>query len=338
MLKKKNPGTVLIVGETVDGRLSAGSRDLAGQARSLAEQVGGEPVGVLTGHKVEQAALRWSKRAGISVIVLDHAGCRYPNPPLTVSGVEALAGECSPLAVCFPHTLRACQAAATLAWRIKAPCITAVEAIFKENGHVAFNRAIHGGKLCETLSIASTPMVLTILPGTFSRPAFPDGPERSPSVETRFLRDADQRFTPRAIDRPAPTDQALEKAQVVVAAGRGLGGPEHRDLLDSTACMFKSAAVGGSRGACDQGWLPHTGQIGETGRTVSPALYLACGISGAPQHLAGMRSSRTIVALNTDPKAAIFNVAHYAVIEDLTIFLPVLQERYERQRIKGDAV
>jgi electron transfer flavoprotein alpha subunit len=336
MLKKNNPGTVLIVGETIDGRLSAGSRDLAGQARSLAERIGGKPVGVLTGHRIEQAAQHWSETAGISVVVLDHAGCRYPNPPLTASGVEALAEEFAPLAVCFPHTMRACQAAATLAWRIKAPCVSAVEAIFRENGRFAFNRAIFGGKLCETLSAGSTPMVLTIMPGTFIRPASPDRPERSPSVETRQLRDADQRFIPRAIDHPGQTDQALEKAQVVVAAGRGLGGPEHRDLLDTAAGMFKRAAVGASRGACDFGWLPHTRQIGETGLTVAPALYLACGISGAPQHLAGMRSSQTIVALNTDPKAAIFNVAHYAVIEDLTVFLPVLLERYERRQSKGD--
>jgi electron transfer flavoprotein alpha subunit len=337
MLNKSNPGTILIVGETIDGRISAGSMDLARQARSLAEQVGGEPVGVLTGHKIEPAAKHWSKAAGLSVIILDHALCRYPNPCMTASGVEALAGECSPLAVCFPHTMRACQAAAILAWRIKAPCITAVDAIFKENGHFAFNRTILGGKLCETVSTGNTPTVLTIMPGTFARSASPDRPGCSPSVETRLLRNADQRFSPQAIDRPAPTDQALEKAQVVVAAGRGLGGPEHIDLLNTAAGMFKSAAVGASRGACDFGWLPHSRQIGETGRTVAPALYLACGISGAPQHLAGMRESRTIVAVNTDPTAAICNVAHYSVIADLTVFLPVLRERYERQQIKGDA-
>lgn len=338
MLKGNTPRTVLIVGETIDGHLSTGTRDLAGQARPLAERVGGEPVGVLTGHKIDQAAQRWSKTAGIPVIILDHALCRYPNPSMAASGVEALADEYAPLAVCFPHTMRACQAAATLAWRIKAPCITAVDAISKEKGHFALNRTILGGKRCETLSTGSTPMVLTIMPGIVSRPASPDMPEHSPSVETRRLMDTGQGFIPQAIDRPAATDQALEKAQVVVAAGRGLGGAEYKDLLDTAAGMFKSAAVGGSRGACDQGWLPHTRQIGETGRTVAPALYLACGISGAPQHLAGMRSSQTIVAVNTDPAAAICNVAHYAVIEKLTVFLPVLQERYERQRFKGETV
>jgi electron transfer flavoprotein alpha subunit len=338
MLKKNDPATVLIVGETIDGRLSAGSRDLAKQARSIAEQVGGKPVGVLTGHKIEQAAQSWSRRAGISVIVLDHAQCRYPNPPITASGVEALAEEYSPLAVCFPHSMRTCQAAATLAWRIKAPCITAVDAIFKENGHVALNRAILGGKLCETVSTGHTPVILTIMPGIFSRPASADRLDRPLSVETRLLVEADRRFIPQAINRQSHTDQALERAQVVVAAGRGLGGPENTGLLDTVAGMFKSAAVGGSRGACDQGWLPHSRQIGETGRTVSPALYLACGISGAPQHLAGMRESRTIVAVNTDPRAAICNVAHYAVIEDLAVFLPVLRKKYDEMTDKGEAV
>ena len=122
-----------------------------------------------------------------------------------------------------------------------------------------------------------------------------------------------------------------------MAAGRGLKGPEHVGLLQAAAGIFKRSAVGASRGACDLGWLPHALQIGETGRTVSPALYLACGISGAPQHLAGMRESRTVVAVTTDPKAAVNNLANYAVTEDLTVFLPLLRERYDRMRDKGDA-
>ena len=232
--------------------------------------------------------------------------------------------------------MRACQAAATLAWHIKAPCITAVDAMLKESDHVVFKRAIFGGKLSEAVSTGSRPIVLTIMPGLFSPLASPDVPDPSPSVETRLLADTNHRFIPQAMNRREHTDQSLERAQVVVAAGRGLKGPEHKGLLDTAAEMFKHAAVGGSRGACDLGWLPHAIQIGETGRTVSPALYLACGISGAPQHLAGMRESRTVVAVNTDPKAAICNLAHYAVIEDLTVFLPVLRERYDRMRAKGD--
>lgn len=338
MNQKKCADTVLVVGDTIDGRLSAGTKDLAKQARRLAGRFNGEPVGVLTGHGIEQEARSWSTVAGMAVIILDHAQSRFPNPHLTASGVEALVAEYSPLAVCFPHNIRACQAAATLAWRIEAPCITAVDALLEEKGHWAFKRGVFGGKLSETVSTVNRPMVLTIMPGLFSRSASPDVSDHSPSVETRLLADTEHRFIPKGMNRPVHNDQALERAQVVVAGGRGLKRLEHACLLDATALMFKHAAVGGSRGACDQGWLPHALQIGETGRTVSPALYLACGISGAPQHLAGMRKSRTVVAVNIDPKAAICNLAHYAVIDDLTIFLPVLHERYDRMTDKGDSV
>ncbi len=336
--QKKGTGTVLVVGETIDGRLSAGSRDLGNQARRLAAMFDGEPVGVLTGHDIEPVARSWSKQAGMPVIVLDHARFHYPNPPLAASGIGALADECALLAVCFPHNPRACQAAATLAWRVKAPCITAVDAMLRESGQVVLKRAIFGGKLSETVSTAIRPMVLTIMPGLFSTSASPDVSDQAPSVETRLLADTDHRFIPQGMTRRVHTDQALERAQVVVAAGRGLRGTEPKGLLDTVAAMFKNAAVGGSRGACDLGWLPRTLQIGETGRTVSPALYLACGISGAPQHLAGMRESRTVVAVNTDPKAAICGLAHFAVIDDSTVFLPVLRERYDQMKDKEDGV
>ena len=335
MSKENSRHVVLVVGETIDGRLSDGSRDLGKQARQLAGRLGGEPVGVLTGYKNGQAAHSWSEAAGMFVIALEHARSRYPNPTMTASGIEALTAEFSTLAVCFPHSMRACHAAAMVAWHIKAPCVTAVESIFIKSRRPVFKRSVFGGRLCETVSIDSGPVVLTVLPGVFPG-SVTDAPDGSFRVETRTLSYADKRFIPQAIHRSADTDQTLEKARVVVAAGRGLGGVENSTLLDAVAGMFKDAAVGGSRGACDLGWLPHSRQIGETGRTVSPALYLACGISGAPQHLAGMRESQTIVAVNTDPKAAICSVAHYAVNEDLVTFLSVLRERYGKFRSAGE--
>ena len=235
MIPEKCAGTVLVVGETIDGSLSAGSRDLGKQARRLAGRFDGEPVGVLTGNGIEQVARSWSNTAGMPVIVLDHAQCRYPNPSITASAVEALVEECSPLAVCFPHNMRACQAAATLAWRIKAPCITAVDSLLVESNQVVLKRAVFGGKLSETVTTGNRPMVLTIMPGLFSRSASPDVPDHAPSVETRLLTDTDHRFIPQGMNRRAHTDQALERAQVVVAAGRGLKGTEHTGLLDTAA-------------------------------------------------------------------------------------------------------
>ena len=111
------------------------------------------------------------------------------------------------------------------------------------------------------------------------------------------------------------------------SGGRGMGGEDGVRLLFDTAKLFKRAAVGGSRIACDLGWLPHSRQIGETGRTVSPKLYMACGISGASQHIAGIASSQMIVAVNTDPTAPIYKAANLGIVEDAKTFLPILIEK-----------
>ncbi len=124
---------------------------------------------------------------------------------------------------------------------------------------------------------------------------------------------------------PAPDEAAdLAAAEVIVSAGRGIGGEENIELLRRLAFLFSRAAIGASRAVCDAGWLPCRYQIGQTGKTVSPRLYIACGISGALQHLAGMRGSQCIVAVNRDPQAAIFRVADVAVVEELVSFLPLL--------------
>jgi electron transfer flavoprotein alpha subunit len=111
---------------------------------------------------------------------------------------------------------------------------------------------------------------------------------------------------------------------VVVAAGKGIGREENLALIRRLAAIFPKGAVGASRLVCDAGWLPYPHQVGVTGKTVAPKLYLACGISGTIQHVTGMRGSRCIVAINTDPRAAIFQVAHYGIVEDLTTFIPLL--------------
>ncbi|WP_319524615.1 electron transfer flavoprotein subunit alpha/FixB family protein [uncultured Desulfosarcina sp.] len=327
--------SLLIVGETIDGQLSAGTKSLGQQALDLAGRLNCRAVAVLLGDRIGEAADQWSRTTGLPVIALENGQCRYPNPHLAASGLESLIKAHAPSAICFPHAMRACQAAATLARRLDAPCITAVESIEKNAETIVLKRSIHGGRLCATLAAERLPVVLTVMPGLFSGSTAAH-PAASPSVEIRTLKSRDDRYIPRSMELSVHADQALEKARVVVAGGRGLGEAEAVGALEGVTEIFKNAAVGGSRGACDLGWLPHSRQIGETGRTVSPALYLACGISGAPQHLAGMRDSQTIVAINTDKTAAILRQAHYAVIEDLRTFLPLLVERYQRKMTKGE--
>ena len=336
MTENRKHQNLFIIGDTVDGQLSPSTRQIGPKARTLADRLDCRPVGVLFGHRIEAAAQRWSAMAGMSVIAVESEPCRYPNPAVIAAEATALAAAYRPAAFCFAHSMRACQAAAALSVKLAIPCITAVESITLRGVGVRVKRSLFGGRLTANLAIAALPAVLTVLPGAFSGVVPAARSDAGPSVEKRFGSAKDERCVTLGMERLASTENDLENSQVIVSGGRGLGEAGQVNELKKTAALFKNAAVGASRGACDLGWLAHGRQIGETGRTVAPALYLACGISGAPQHLAGMRDSQTIVAVNTDPHAAIRNVAHYAVEEDLKTFLPLLRKRYEETYTKGE--
>jgi electron transfer flavoprotein alpha subunit len=134
------------------------------------------------------------------------------------------------------------------------------------------------------------------------------------------------------VKRVRTENAGLAQADVIVSAGRGIGKRENLDLIHRLAELFPRSAVGGSRPICDLGWLGYKHQIGQTGATVTPKLYIACGISGASQHLAGMRGAHFIVGINTDPHAAIFNVADVVVAEDVTTFIPTLLKAYQEKK------
>ena len=137
--------------------------------------------------------------------------------------------------------------------------------------------------------------------------------------------------------KPAGVDMTgITEAGVIVSAGQGLGDKENLDLMHRLAALFTKSAVAGSRIVCDSGWLEFRCQVGVSGATVSPRLYIACGISGAVQHVMGMRNSDYIVAINKDPAAAIFQVADICIVEDLTTFIPAFIEMYEQSKNKGD--
>ena len=137
------------------------------------------------------------------------------------------------------------------------------------------------------------------------------------------------------VKQAAMATKGITEANVVVAAGQGIGDQDNLELVNQLAAIFAKSAIAGSRIVCDLGWLEYGCQVGVTGATVSPQLYLACGISGAIQHISGMRGSDFIVAINKDPAAAIFQVADICVVEDLKSFIPVLIETYQETRNKS---
>jgi len=186
----------------------------------------------------------------------------------------------------------------------------------------------YGGKLLVDVSPAGeAPAVVGVQVGAFAPAACGAGG----SVELRSSKAAPSRMRVLGLERGHPLNQAVSEAEVVVAAGRGVGGPQGLAAIERLAALFPSAAVAGSRPVCDAGWLALSRQVGMTGATVEPRLYLACGISGSRQHTVGFRGAELVVAINSDPQAAIFGEADLAVVEDLSSFLPLLIDACESE-------
>ena len=203
--------------------------------------------------------------------------------------------------------------------------------IDEATGYVAWTRPTFGGNVLATILCPdSRPQMGTVRPGVFQRPELDKSRTGNLIRENIHVKEKDIRTKILDIVRETAEKAAsLEEAEIIVAAGRGVGSKENMRLVEDLADTL-GGLVGASRGAIDEGWLPLDRQIGQSGRTVSPKLYIACGISGAIQHLVGMTSSECIIAIDKDPEAHIFKVANYGIIGDLNELLPIMTEEFRR--------
>ena len=313
----ENPA-IYIIAEIRKGCITQETYELLRFASAVGD--GTRPVFLLLGKKVEEQAWEISQKTGCDSLVLmaDHLE-HYNALSYAHALVEILQKESSAW-VCLPHTSVGYDLAPRLAVPLKAACITGVESV----GDGSLDRLIHSGRFIEEIVPKTPRVVVTVLPGAFQRCEERTGAAGAVRVtEAVFTEVPSQTLgTQESVHR----DSALKDAEVIVSGGRGLGKKENASLIRRLAALFPRSAVGASRSACDLGWFEHKHQIGTTGQTVSPKLYIACGISGAFQHVSGIRGSQTIVAINTDIHAPIFQVAHYGIVEDLTTFIPILIE------------
>jgi electron transfer flavoprotein alpha subunit len=308
------------------GQLPRISLEALGAAQKLAQTLGVKAEAVVLGEGVGLAAAEVAKNDLAAVHVADHAALRSYTPGAYLGALVPAIQSAKPDYVVFPHTYQSVDYVPRLAQAVNAGLITDATGFEQGDGGLLWKRPVLGGKLQARVRVKGEGTVfVSVQAGAFPADAVVKGGE----VEVKPL---DVDLSGVKPDREVlgyeevGGDQVdLTKADVIVAVGRGVGGADKMGVVHALAQAL-GAEIGASRPVIDNGWLPRDRQIGSSGQTVAPKLYVAAGISGAIQHLVGMKASSVIVAINKDPGAPIFNVAHYGIVGDLHEVLPALTE------------
>ncbi len=326
---------VLVFAEVRGGDLRKVALEAVTAARALAELSGGGSVhALLAGDAgIGKAAEALAQHGADAVLVLEHTGFAQYNPEALAATLAQKLGTGTYSYALFSATAQGRD----LSPRVAAKCGVGLAADLTgftvEGGTVVGQHFTMNGKVIATLALAGTPAILSVRPASFQPAAAP-----RPLVTEVVTAAADplaSRVKVVELKQGNTGKLDLNDAPVIVAGGRGLKAPEHFKLCEELADAFGNAAVGATRAVTDEGWRPHSDQIGQTGRNVSPTLYIAVGISGAIQHLAGMRTSKTIVAINKDKDAPIFKIADYGIVGDVFEVMPALTAAVKAAKAQG---
>jgi electron transfer flavoprotein alpha subunit len=262
------------------------------------------------------------------VLLLENASLAPYRAEVWAPVVADLAGKESPKAILAPVTSRQRELMARLAARLGVGLAADSVGLASEGDRLVATRPVYAGKLLSKVTWAKTPWMATLRPNVFrpaeAQPGKTATVDRPPATPPEGAMKLVERREEVSTGLPE-----LTEAEIVISGGRGMKGPENYVILEKMAAVI-GAAVGASRAAVDAGWRPHRFQIGQTGRTISPKLYMGFGVSGAIQHLAGMRTSKVIVAVNKDPEAPIFKIADYGIVADLFEVVPALTEELKK--------
>lgn len=324
---------ILVFCEQREGRLKKVGLEALGEARRLSDGSGRPVIAVLIGASVGPLAQELAGHGASRILVADDPALDRYSSEIYTTVLAETAARLQPVAVFMGATAMGKDLAPKLAARLKTALLQDCIALQMEpNGAILATRPIYGGKLRAVVKADSPALqVVTLRPNLFSvweaEPAA-DVPVERLNVSIDSMKPM---ATVREVQQTGGGKVELTEAAIVVSGGRGLKGPENFKLIEELATAL-GAAVGASRAAVDAGWKPHSYQVGLTGKTVSPQLYIACGISGAIQHQAGMSSARTIVAINSNPNAPIFKLATYGIVGDLFEIIPLLTEEVKKLR------
>ncbi|MGM0903439.1 MAG: electron transfer flavoprotein subunit alpha/FixB family protein [Bacillota bacterium] len=319
---------VLVLGEVRDGSLRNVSFEAVSAAKTVAE--GGEVVGVLLGENVSSLGAELVQYGADRVVAVQSDKLAQYTTDGYSQALMAVIGEENPEGLILGHTALGKDLAPKIASKLDSGLISDATAVEEAGGNLVFTRPIYSGKAFEKKIVTDGLVFATVRPNNIA-PLEKDE-SRSGDVSTLAVDIKDLRTVIKEVVRKATEGVDLSEAKVVIAGGRGVKSEEGFEPLKELATVL-GGAVGASRGACDAEYCDYSLQIGQTGKVVTPDLYIACGISGAIQHLAGMSNSKVIVAINKDPEANIFKVADYGIVGDLFEVVPMLTEEFKKLKV-----
>jgi len=321
---------VMTIAEHREGEIRKISYELVSEGRRLADSLGQELTALLLGSDIKDEAAAFGHYGADKVLVADDPRLATYTTDAYVSVIAELVKANDPAILLLGASVQGKDLAARLSARLGVGMAQDCTAFSMENGNLVAMRPIYAGKTYAKVSFAdSWPQMATARPNVMAMNE-PDASKSADIVDAAYTLD-DSVLKTKVVDvmREESGKVDLTEADKIVSGGRGMKGPENYKILEDLAEVI-GASVGASRSAVDAGWRPHVDQVGQTGKVVSPNLYIACGISGAIQHLAGMSTSKFIVAINKDPDAPIFQKADYGVVEDLFKVVPPLTEEIKK--------
>jgi len=317
---------ILAITELVDGAFKHISFEVISTGKKLAETTGGPLTAAVMGVGVDAMASQTAEYGADRILVADHEGLKDGMADACIQAVAQLVATSDPAVVLIGATSLGKDVAARLSARLNAPLAMDCVDVRADGDRIVATRPMYGGKVLADVSLGGSPAIVAI------RPRAMEAVAAQGAGEVEKVAVSLDGTTLSLVEKHMETGKIeLTEADVVVTGGRGMGGDDFT-VVEALAKAL-GGAVGASRSAVDEGWRPVSDQVGQTGKVVAPNLYIACGVSGAIQHLAGMASSRVVVAINKDPEAPIFSKCDFGIVGDLFEVIPALTAEIEK--LKG---
>lgn len=321
------PKEIIVVAEVLQDKISDVTYEMLGAGRKLADAAGIPLLACVAG--TNGAALAGSLGVANKVVLIDDASLAAPTPDTIASALEGLIKQKPQALVLIAGTNVTTGVGAILAMRTGLSHINFLKDIKLRDGAIIATSQLFGGKILAEVEVPAKGAILSVVPGAF--PLDAGKSTRPPEVENLKIPVTPSKLNFKRYIQPETGDIDITKQDVLICVGRGIENESNLELADELAKLL-GGAVCGSRPAIDQGWLPLSRQVGKSGMMVKPKFYLALGISGAPEHVEGMKNSGLIISINKDPNAPIFEVSHYGVCADLLDVVPAVIDEIKAKK------